>query len=438
MEQTVTVERMAYSTDAVAHLSDGKTVFIPQAAPGDTVSIEIVEDKGSFARGRIVRVEEASPERVAPASLPDQVSGAAPWQHLSYVCQLVSKRDNVVSQLVRTAHFEPACAEELVASCIPSRREWGYRNKLELGAATDERGRFDLGFFREGTHELVSVDSTLLVHKIVQRIPKALRGAIRFAQGNQDFGIYRVGVRHSLATGELEIALWTPPGPFPRALFAKTLGTTCKATSIVRVMADPGKARKIKGVEILAGRGYWREKLGDFTFSTQAPSFFQVNTAQAQHLIEEVLNGLGDVSGAFVADLYAGGGTFSIPLAAAGADVIAIESAGSSVRDLRFNADFNGVEVEVVGGDAARELSELEGLDALVVDPPRAGLAESVPSDIAAAHPSRVAYVSCDPATWARDVARFAQCGYELASVQPVDLFPQTYHVECVSILIPR
>ncbi|MBR2803584.1 MAG: class I SAM-dependent RNA methyltransferase, partial [Eggerthellaceae bacterium] len=263
--------------------------------------------------------------------------------------------------------------------------------------------------------------------------PKALRGAIRYAQGDQDLGIFRVGVRHSMVTGELEVALWTKPGSFPRGLFAKTLSTAVKTTSVVRVLADPGKARKIKGVEILDGRGYWRERIGDVLYSTQAPSFFQVNTAQAGKLVSFVLEGLGDLDGAYVADLYAGGGTFSIPLALAGADVVAVESAKSSVRDLRFNADSNGVDIDVVGGDAARELAMLEDLDALVVDPPRAGLADGVVDDIASTGAATVAYVSCDPATWARDVARFEQAGYQLRSAQPVDMFPQTYHVEVVS-----
>ena len=144
--------------------------------------------------------------------------------------------------------------------------------------------------------------------------------------------------------------------------------------------------------------------------------------------------GLGLEEGAYVADLYAGGGTFSVPLAAAGADVVAVESAGSSVRDLRRNAERAGVDIEVIGGDAARELPDLGELDALVVDPPRAGLAPGVVDSIARAAPARVAYVSCDPQTWARDVALFETAGYRLAAATPVDLFPQTYHVEVVSI----
>ena len=435
MGQTVTIERMGASADAIAHLADGKTVFVAGGAPGDVLSIDVVEDKGSFARAQILEIVEPSSVRVQPASEIDLICGTAPWQHLAYDAQLAAKRDNVVGALVHTGGLEQERADALVAACVPSKRQWGYRNKLELGCAIDKAGVFNLGFFREGTNELVSAESTQLVHKKIERAPKALRGAIRYAQGNQDLGIFRIGVRHSLATGECEIALWTTPGKFPRGLFAKTLSSALKTTSIVRVLANPGKARKVKGVEILDGRGHWRERIGDAEFSTAAPSFFQVNTAQAQRLVELVIEGLGDVEGMYVADLYAGGGTFSIPLALAGADVVAVESAGSSVRDLRYNADLNGVDVDVVGGDAARELAELGELDALVVDPPRSGLAAEVPSLIAKAAPERIAYVSCNPITWARDVQKLEQLGYRLEKATPVDMFPQTYHVETVSLL---
>ena len=437
MTHTVEIERMAYGADAIGHLPDGKTVFVESGAPGDVAEIEVVEDKGSFARAKIAQLVEPSPNRVRPVSPIDQVCGTAPWQHLSYETQLQAKRANVVGALVHTARFDEGLAEDIVANCVGSKRTWNYRNKLELATGTDAKGKFALGFHREGSGEFVPAESTHLAHKQIEKAPKALGGAIRYAQGNQDLGIFRVGVRHSLATGELEVALWTKPGAFPRGMCAKALASSCKATSVVRVLADPGKARKIKGVEILDGRGYWRERIGDAEFSTQAPSFFQVNTAQAGKLVELVTQGLGGVEGAYIADLYAGGGTFSIPLALAGADVVAVESAGSSVRDLRFNAENNGVDIEVVGGDAARELTELGELDALVVDPPRAGLAENVPADIAAAQPAHVAYVSCDPATWARDIARFAECGYRLVAATPVDLFPQTYHIETVSFLEP-
>ena len=443
MEETLRIERMGNGAEAVGRLASGKTVFVAGGAPGDAVRVEVVEEKASFARARIVAVEEPSPLRAEPRCPHGDACGGCPWQHLSYEAQLEAKRANVVGALVHTARLEAVRAEDLVRPCLPSKRQWGYRNKLELGAARAENGEFLLGFHREGTHEIATPAVCPLAHDAVAKAPKALRGALRFAQGSADLGIFRVGVRHSVRTRETEIALWTKPGAFPRAHVAKTLKSALKATSIVRVLADPGRARKIKGVETLDGKGCWGEELADARFLTSAPSFFQVNTAQAEKLAAEVVEGLGGrmgeegpegLDGLLVADLYAGGGTFSVPLASAGADVIAIEAAGSSVRDLRRNAEMNGVDIEVVGGDAARELPELGGLDALVVDPPRAGLADGVAESIAEAAPVRVAYVSCNPATWARDVARFEQNGYRLARAQPVDLFPQTHHVEVASL----
>ena len=435
MEQTVTIERMAYSADAVAHLESGKTVFVAGAAPGDVARIEIVEEGASFARGRIVELVEASSARAAGKNgATTQASSTCPWRHLDYAAQLQAKRDNVVGQLTHSAGFSDDRAQSLVGDCLASKREWNYRNKLELACGVDAQGRFDVGVTDEQTGALVPIDMSDLAYKQVAKAPKALRGAIRFMSGNTDLGIFRIGVRSSLATGETEVALWTRPGPFPRALAAKTIAGAVKTTSIVRVLADPGRARKVKGLEVLDGRGFWRERLADCSFSMAAPSFFQVNTAQAARLVACAQDFIGDIDGARVADLYAGGGTFSIPLAKAGAQVVAIEAASSSVRDLRHNAGANKVDVDVVGGDAARELAGLGHLDALVVDPPRAGLAKTVPADIARAHPSRVVYVSCNPSTWARDVVRFEELGYKLESAQPVDMFPQTYHVEIVSV----
>lgn len=432
MTETVRIDRMSYGSAAVGRLSDGKTVFVEGAAPGDVVEVRLREEKPRFARGVAERVVEPSPVRVdAPCAAG---CGGCPWAHLSYDAQLAAKRANVVDALVRTARVPAEEAEALVGACVPSKREWGYRNKLELACGADAAGRLVLGMRPEGDGAVVPLDSCPLANRLIADAPKALRGALRFLAGNEDLGIYRVGVRGSLRTKDVEIALWTPPSAFPRAQASKMLASACKNTSVVRVLAEPGRARKVKKVESLSGKGCWEEELAGERFLTSAPSFFQVNTAQAEKLVELVLAGLSVGAGDYVADLYAGGGTFSIPLAAAGADVVAVEAAGSSVRDLRRNAERAGVEIEVVGGDAAYELPDLGELDALVVDPPRAGLADGVVASIARAKPGRVAYVSCDAATWARDVARFREEGYRLARATPVDLFPQTYHVEVVSI----
>ncbi len=431
--ERVVVERMSYGSAAVGRLESGKTVFLDGAAPGDVVSARVVEEKPTYARAQLVRVEQASDKRSSEVVC-TEMCGGCPWSHLSYQAQLEAKRASVIEALARTAHLDRQRAEDLVAACVPSKRQWGYRNKLEMAAGTDAAGRFALGFYREGTHEIVSPKSCHMANRYIERAPKALRGALRFLQSSHELGVYRVGVRSSLRTGKTEVALWTPPSAFPRTAVAKTLKDAIKATSIVRVLADPGSARKVKKIEVLEGKGVWEEKLSDAVFYTAAPSFFQVNTAQAEKLVSLVLEGLEIEEGMYVADLYAGGGTFSIPLARAGADVVAVEVAGSSVRDLRRNAEANDVFVEAVCGEVERELPELGELDALVVDPPRAGLAASVIDSIVRAHPARIAYVSCDPQTWARDVARLEQRGYRLVGATPVDMFPQTYHVEVVAV----
>ncbi|MEG1196945.1 MAG: 23S rRNA (uracil(1939)-C(5))-methyltransferase RlmD [Raoultibacter sp.] len=433
-EETITITALTYGGAGIGKTQAGKAVFVPDTAPGDVVRCAIEQEKKSFCNARLLEVVQASPQRIEPPCPFVAQCGGCCWQHISYDAQLAAKRANVVAALTHGAHFSSERAEGLVDACVPSKRQTGYRNKLELNAAFDKQGRFNLGFHKEGSHTLATPATCLLAHNATASAPKALQGALRYVQGTNDLGIFRVGVRHSLRTGDLEVALWTRPGQFPRNVVANTVKSAIKASSVVRVLADPGKSRKIKGVEVLAGKGMWHEKLNDVDFMISAPSFFQVNTAQAEALVAAVSTGLQLDENCVVADLYAGAGTFSLALAGVVDTVFAVESAASSVRDLRRNADANGVYVEVIGGDAARELPQLGALDALVVDPPRAGLAEGVAQSIAAAAPTRIAYVSCDPATWARDVVRLEECGYKLVQVTPFDLFPQTYHSELVSI----
>ncbi len=436
MHEEITIERLAYGDTAIGRAANGKTVFVEGGCPGDVALVEMTADKGNYLEGRAIDIVTPSADRVTPVCPYAAECGGCGWQHVSYERQLEAKRDNVVSQLARTASFGEERAQELVAACVPSKRQIGYRNKLEFGCARDERGGFVTGLYRKHTNDILPVDSCPLAHKAIEKAPKAVRGALRYLSGSNDLGIYRVGVRHSLRTKSLEVALWTNPGAFPRAAVAKTLSQAVKATSIVRVMTDDrGKARKLKGVEVLTGKGFWTESVCGEDFKVSAPSFFQVNTAQAEHLVRIALEGLELDDDAVVADLYCGVGTFTLPLARACDLVFAVESYGSSVRDLRRVSEEAGLDnIEVIGGDAARELPELGELDALVVDPPRAGLAAEIIGSIAEANPRRVAYVSCNPSTWARDVARLEDAGYALLRATPVDMFPQTYHTEVVSI----
>ena len=435
------VERMTYGADAIAHSEDGKTVFVEGAVAGDVVEARIVRKQKTFARAVTEQVLEPSPQRVASACPYASVCGGCPWSSLAYDAQLSAKRANVVDALVRIGHMDQARAQELVAPCEAPGKPWGYRNKIELAFARQGSraivGMHATSHLGSGKPQVIKVDACPLLSARHKKLVKAVSGALGYLAGSHGITLDRVGIRASERTKDVEIALWTSPGSFPRSQAAKVLTDATKASSIVRVLTKgPTKARKVTGVEVLKGKGHWRERLGNNTMMLSAPSFFQVNTAGAQKLIDLVLDSLSPTEGDEAMDLYCGAGTFTLPLAERCAWVSAVESYGPAVRDLRRNLDAAGLgNADPIGGDADREFPD-EQADVIVVDPPRAGLAEDVVKKLSQQPARAIAYVSCDPATLARDLERFAKEGvFEPVRIMPVDLFPQTYHVETVTKL---
>ncbi len=435
MREEIVIERLTYGSAGIGKTRDGKVVFVENTCPGDKVAVDVVADKGNYLKGCLTKIITSSPDRVEPlCSLAGECGGCG-WQQVSYERQLAEKRDNVVSQLCRTAHFPPEQAESLVGICVPSKKRMRYRNKLEFSCANAPDKGFVMGYHRKGSDEVIPLDACPLAHTTIERAPKAVRGALRYLNSRGDLGIHRIGIRHSERTGDLEVAVWTRPQKFPRAMVAKTMEQAVGASGVVRVMTDGvNEARKLKGIEVLSGSARWRERVGKEKFAVSAPSFFQVNTNQADTLVHLALEGLDIKEGDVVADLYCGAGTFTLPMARIAKAVFAVESYASSVRDLRRALKSARIDnVKVVGGDATRELPGLGKLDALLVDPPRTGLATKIAGSIAKAAPRRLAYVSCNPSTWARDVERLESAGFKLMRAIPVDLFPQTHHVEVVS-----
>ena len=434
------IERMSYGADAIAHDERGKTVFVTGAVAGDVVAARLVRDDKTFARAQATEILEPSPNRTRPTCPYAGVCGGCPWASLSYEAQLRAKRANITDALTRIGHMDQDKAEELVSPCVAVGEPWGYRNKVEL-AFVRTRGRATVGMHGIAASgevpPVIKVDSCPLLSSRYQKVVKSVSGALGYLAGSSAISIDRVGVRASTRTKDVEVALWTAPGSFPRSQAAKVLTDATKATSVVRVLTKgPKKARKVTGVEVLKGKGMWRERLGNNTMMLSAPSFFQVNTAGAQKLVDLVLEGLSPTEDDEAMDLYCGAGTFTLPLAERCAWVSAVESYGPAVRDLRRNLDAAGLNnVEPIGGDAGREFPDGQA-DIIVVDPPRAGLAPDVVKKLSAQPARAIAYVSCDPATLARDLERFAQAGtFCPAQITPVDLFPQTFHVENVCLL---
>ena len=433
----LTIERMSNSADAIATLPDGKICFIKDAVPGDVVEAKIVQNTKSFARGQVVKILTPSQYRVMPKVSPQTIMTGCDWAFIDPVMQRAYKQTNVVDSLVRIGHFDKTDAQALVQDIRFTEEEWGYRNKLEMGYATNKQGKALIGMHMPESNDLVKLDTCELLPKQFQKLPKAISGALSYLSNTHHLDFERIGIRCSKRTKNVEVALWTNPGPFPRAQVAKVLQDATKTTSVVRVMSKgPSKARKIVGVERLSGQGSWSETIGDFTMKLSAPSFFQVNTKAAELLIELVMEGLNPQESDVAMDLYCGAGTFTLPLAKRCEYVQAVESYGPAVRDLRRNLESNQiVNVEAIGGDAGREFPD-EPADIIVVDPPRAGLSESVIEQLSQQPARAIAYVSCDQATLARDLRRFIDKGaYKPVSVTPVDLFPQTHHVETVTIL---
>ena len=437
--QTIDIESLAYGGDGVGHLADGRVAFVAGAFAGDVVRASFADDGKSFVRARLDELVEASPERVEPpcAAAAAGLCGGCPWAQLAYDAQLAWKRRSVADAFVRIGGFTSERVECLLAPTVASARQWGYRNKVEFEVGQDVAGRMTLGMHARGG-SFAPLASCKLCAGTLEKAPKALTGALRYALSDSDTQLLRVGLRHSRRTSATEVAIWTTPGRFPRAAVAKVVpqALAAKHVGVTRVMLKgSAKQRKVAGVESLAGRGFWAERIGEYEMRISAPSFFQVNTAGAETLVTLVLEALEPSGLDTVLDLYAGAGTFTLPLAQRAGGVVAVEMAGSSVRDLRRNLERAGLDAEVVGGDVGRELAALGAADSVVVDPPRAGLGAQALEGLSALAAHRIAYVSCNPTTLARDVAALCSGGYELRAVTPVDLFPQSYHVECVAVL---
>ena len=437
---TLTVERQGTGPDAISHLTDGKAVFVSGAVAGDVVEATITSSGKSFCKARATKVIEPSASRVKPPCPYVGVCGGCPWGALSREAQLAAKTAQVKDALVRIGHFDAERVEDFVEACEAPSEASGSRNKVELATIRVGR-RVTVGMHTltattsSDAPEVIRVDACPLLDKRHAKLVKAVSGALSYLAGSSaDIEVERVGIRASSRTGDVEVALWTAPGPFPRAQVAKVLTDATKASSVVRVLQKgPAKARKVTGVEVLSGRGFWRERIAGETMMLSAPSFFQVNTPGAERLVELVLEVLSPTESDEAMDLYSGAGTFTLPLAKRAAWVSAVEAAGSAVRDLRRNLEAAGLgNAEPIGGDAGREFPDTDA-DIIVVDPPRAGLAPEVIDLLSKQGARTIAYVSCDPATLARDLERFERIGtYQVSRVMPVDLFPETFHVESV------
>ncbi|MBN2404156.1 MAG: class I SAM-dependent RNA methyltransferase, partial [Coriobacteriia bacterium] len=254
----LTIESLAYGGAGVAHAEDGVTVFVDGACPGDVVSATITEDHGRFRKGAIESIIAASPDRVTPRCPYFGECGGCQWQHVDYGAQLKWKRQSVQDALTRIGKFEIP-----VRDTLGSLHSYGYRNKIELSATATPKGTA-FGYARAGSTDILPIERCALLPKKLERAPRALGGALRYLSSQNDTPVERLGIRVS-TSGNIEVDLWTAPGPFPRQLAAKIITDAVGARTITRILFKGElKARNISKVEVLRGPGVWEERLDEF------------------------------------------------------------------------------------------------------------------------------------------------------------------------------
>jgi 23S rRNA (uracil1939-C5)-methyltransferase len=404
------LDSMAHGGEAVGR-HEGKVIFVPYAIPGEVVHVCVVEEHKQWARAVVMGLVKASPQRVEPPCPYFGTCGGCQWQHIDYQAQLAFKRQVVVDQLQRLGHI----AEPRVRPAAGTVEPWFYRNHVQLGISA----LGGLGFQAARSHRVVPIARCLVAHPLLGELFPA------FDRVSPD--VRRVSLRAGIYTGERLCILETEGTEVP-ALRAD-LSASCVLLT--------GDGREVP----LHGESAYHETLDGKRFRVSASSFFQVNTRQTEALLHAVRSYLVPQQSDALLDVYCGVGTLGLSLLDEVGHVIGVEEHPAAVADARANAAAVGAgasHVTCMQGPAETVLPGLQKeVSKVIVDPPRQGCLPQVIDALLRLRPQRLVYVSCDPATLARDAAALTGGGYRLVEVWPVDMFPQTYHVETVSLWEP-
>jgi len=434
------IDSLANGGAGVARL-EGYVVFVRDAIPGDRVRAVVTKRKRAYAEARMVEVLEPSPERIpAIADHP-----GAPWQVLPYERQLEVKAEQVADALHRIGRLEGFALEPIV----PAVEQWRYRNKLEYSFGTGDDGALVCGFHAPGSWErIVAVDDCLLASERGNAAREAALAWCRaqaipaYDRRTQEGVLRNLVVREGRRTGEMQVRLVTSPADLDLDGFAETVG----ASSVMWTRAaGVGETTAGGESEVLHGTEAIDEELtlagADLRFRLSAEAFFQTNTEMAEVLYGTAVEFAALQGWERVYDLFCGIGTIGLALAPRAGEVWGLEIVEEAIADAIANARRNDLAAKTrfFAGDvrvALRELAERAGRpDVLVVDPPRAGLSAKIVRRIIETAPKRIVYVSCNPTTLAPNAAQLVEAGWALRRVRPVDMFPQTPHIECVALL---
>lgn len=437
------VSDLAFGGAGVAR-HDGFVVFCRDTAPGDRVRARITKSRRRFAEADLVEVLEPGPPRVlAPCPYVPRCGGCR-LQHVEYEVALAAKRDQVVEHLARIGHLEGV----EVRDPDPAVERFGYRNKMEYSAAPGPGGTLALGFHERGRWDrVIDVEACMLATRLGDEVRETVRAWARaeaiepYDQRAQSGTLRHVVVREGVATGQVLVAIVTAPGAetVVDRLAAPLTAAHPEVVGLLHSVND-GPAETTVGLptRLVQGRDWIEERVAGVTLRLSAAAFFQTNTRMTDGLYRRVAEAAGLDGTQVLYDLFAGVGSIGIALAAGAREVVAIEIVPEAVEDAGRNARANGLANHTaICGDVGVVLRERRGElsppDVAIVDPPRAGLAGRAVRRILELAPPTLVYVSCQPATFADNAARFVEGGYRLEWVRPVDMFPQTPHIEAVA-----
>jgi len=436
-ELDLRVESLAFGGEGVARIGEGGyVVFVAGAMPGDRVQAVVTKRKRSYAHARVVRLLEPGPDRVEPqADHP-----GAPWQVLPYARQLEIKQQQVTEALRRLGGLEGYACEDIVAS----QALWRYRNKLEYSFGEDREDRLLCGFHAPGSWEtIVDFEDCLLASEAGNAMRRKVvdfcreRGLRAWDRRSGEGLLRSLVVREGRTTGQLQVRLITARGRVDVTELAERIAPHALLwTRIDRV----GETTAGGETELVSGEAHLTERLGDLDLRISPEAFFQTNTEMAE-VLYGVVDDYANLQGwERVYDLYCGIGTIGLTLAGRAGELWGLEIVEDAIADAIANAQRNDItKARFFAGDVRLALAELASRagrpDVLVVDPPRAGLSAKVVRRIIDAGPRRIVYVSCNPSTLAPNAAQLVEAGWTLRRIRPVDMFPQTPHIECVALL---
>lgn len=443
----IDVTNLNSSGEGIGRMQDGRICFISGGLPGERVYARILAEKKDYARLRAVRVLRNSPERVAPPCPWFDRCGGCQIQHMTYSYQLEFKRLMLLEALKRNGKLNGLPP---IPPCRPSPHEWGYRNKAAFPVAPSRQG-LSIGFFQKGSHMIVPIDRCPILDPDLVQAYQIARNHLSglpltpYDETSHQGDLRHLVLRKGFFSNEGLLALVLREEP-PRSVLRKIrrliekIQVQVPSIQNAIININPLKGNFIWGHKTLTleGKPFLHEDLGKFSFELDASAFFQVNSEQALALFSHVVNEAAATHGERCLELFSGTGSLTGFLAERFQDITAVESWQAAVKGLRKNLRTNGMRHVKVYPQTAESFMETclpESFDVVVLDPPRSGCKPEVLEGIKRVAPQRIVYVSCNPATLARDLRDLVENGYNVMQVTPFDMFPQTYHVETVVTL---